>query len=89
MAKLQATAVRLKITILACFAELTDRIRRYFDGEPVDFADKLDLAGTTRFQQNVWRTVRNIPRGETRSYGWVANQLGLPKSSQGCRTGFG
>ena len=66
----------------ACFAELTDRMKRYFDGEPVDFADKLDLAGTTRFQQRVWLTVRSIPRGETRSYGWVANQLGLPKAAR-------
>jgi methylated-DNA-[protein]-cysteine S-methyltransferase len=67
---------------IAFFVELTDRIRRYFDGEPVDFADKLDLSGTTCFQQNVWLTVRNIPRGETRSYGWVANQLGLPKAAR-------
>jgi len=67
---------------MTCFADLTDRIRRYFDGEAVDFADKLDLAGTTRFQQNVWVTVRSIPRGETRSYGWVANQIGLPKAAR-------
>ncbi|MCJ7514346.1 MAG: methylated-DNA--[protein]-cysteine S-methyltransferase, partial [Dehalococcoidia bacterium] len=59
------------------FADLANRIRRYFDGEPVEFADKLDLSGTTRFQRDVWRTVRNIPRGQTRSYGWVASQLGL------------
>jgi methylated-DNA-[protein]-cysteine S-methyltransferase len=64
------------------FADITDRIRRYFDGEPVDFADKLDLSGTTGFQQNVWLTVRNIPRGETRSYGWVAKQLGLPDAAR-------
>jgi methylated-DNA-[protein]-cysteine S-methyltransferase len=66
----------------AGFSELADRIRRYFDGKPVDFADKLDLAGSTRFQQKVWLTVRGIPRGETRSYGWVANQLGLPKAAR-------
>jgi methylated-DNA-[protein]-cysteine S-methyltransferase len=59
------------------FADLTDRIRRYFGGEPVEFADKLDLSGTTCFQRNVWQAVRHIPRGETRSYGWVAKQLGL------------
>jgi len=40
------------------------------------------LAGTTRFQQNVWRMVRNIPCGETRSYGWVAKQLGLPRAAR-------
>jgi methylated-DNA-[protein]-cysteine S-methyltransferase len=67
---------------IAGFADLTDRISRYFSGELVDFADKLDLSGTTPFQQNVWRTVRNIPRGETRSYGWVANQLGLPRAAR-------
>jgi methylated-DNA-[protein]-cysteine S-methyltransferase len=59
------------------FTDLTDRIRHYFSGEPVEFADKLDLSGATCFQQNVWLTVRKIPRGETRSYGWVASQLGL------------
>jgi len=66
----------------ACFSELSDRIRRYFGGEHIDFVDKLDLAGTTRFQQNVWRMVLNIPRGETRSYGWVAKQLGLPEAAR-------
>lgn len=64
------------------FSDLTDRLSRYFDGKPVDFADKLDLSGATRFQQNVWRTIRNIPRGETRSYAWVAKQLGLPKAAR-------
>jgi methylated-DNA-[protein]-cysteine S-methyltransferase len=65
-----------------CFADLTDRLSLYFGGKPVDFADKLDLSGTTRFQQNVWRTVRKIPCGETRSYAWVAKQLGLPKAAR-------
>jgi len=67
---------------LAYSNELCDRLRRYFGGESVDFADKLDLSGTTRFQQNVWLTVHNIPRGGTRSYGWVAKQLGLPKAAR-------
>ena len=67
---------------IAGFADLIDRISRYFGGEPVNFADKLDLSGTTPFQQNVWLMVRNIPRGETRSYGWVANQLGLPRAAR-------
>jgi len=64
------------------FTDLADRLKSYFNREPVDFDDKLDLSGTTRFQQNVWRVARNIPRGETRSYGWVANQLGLPKAAR-------
>lgn len=30
----------------------------------------------TRFEQRVYAVLRRIPRGQTRSYGWVARQLG-------------
>ena len=33
----------------------------------------------TPFQQRVYTVVRRIPKGEVRSYGWVAEQLGDPK----------
>ncbi|MFH1003370.1 MAG: MGMT family protein [Chloroflexota bacterium] len=41
------------------------------------FPDGLDLSGATPFQRRVWGVTRLIPRGETRSYGWVAGQLGV------------
>ena len=63
-------------------AVLANRLKRYLSGEPEDFSYKLDLSGTTRFQQIVWQIVRSIPSGETRSYGWVAGQLGLPKAAR-------
>jgi len=66
----------------AMFGDLPNRLRRYLEGEPVDFPDKLDLAEATNFQYDVWRLVRNIPYGETRSYGWVASRLGLPKAAR-------
>ena len=62
--------------------DLTDRLRRYLNGETEDFPLKLDLAGTTRFQQSVWQVVRKIPRGETRNYGWVAQQVGSPRAAR-------
>jgi methylated-DNA-[protein]-cysteine S-methyltransferase len=65
------------------FGDLPHRLRRYLEGEPVDFFDKLDLGGTSHFQQNVWQMVRTIPYGETRGYGWVANKLDLPKAARG------
>ncbi|UCH52059.1 MAG: methylated-DNA--[protein]-cysteine S-methyltransferase [Chloroflexota bacterium] len=65
-----------------CFGDLPDRLKRYLHGELVVFNDKLDLAGTTCFQQSVWQAACNIPYGETRSYGWVARQLGLPKAAR-------
>jgi methylated-DNA-[protein]-cysteine S-methyltransferase len=65
------------------FGDLPHRLRRYLEGETVDFPDKMDLFEATRFQQDVWRIVRTIPYGETRSYGWVANKLGSPKAARG------
>jgi methylated-DNA-[protein]-cysteine S-methyltransferase len=67
----------------ALFGDLSHRLRRYLEGEPVDFPDKLDLVGASSFQQNVWQIVRTIPYGETRSYGWVANKLDLSRAARG------
>lgn len=66
----------------AMFGDLPHRLRRYLEGEPVDFPDKLDLLEATRFQKDVWKLARAIPYGETRSYGWIARRLGLPKASR-------
>ena len=66
----------------AVFGDLPQRLSRYLEGEQVDFHDKLDLVGTTRFQQSVWRITRIIPYGETKSYAWVARQLDSPKAAR-------
>jgi len=34
----------------------------------------------TSFQQRVWQALRAIPRGETRSYGEIAESIGAPKA---------
>lgn len=41
----------------------------------------LDVKGTA-FQQRVWQALREIPPGETRSYGELAAALGNPKASR-------
>ena len=41
----------------------------------------LDVAGTA-FQQRVWQALREIPAGETCSYGELAAKLGNPKASR-------
>ena len=33
----------------------------------------------TDFERKVWKILWEIPFGETRSYGWVAKKLGIPK----------
>jgi AraC family transcriptional regulator, regulatory protein of adaptative response / methylated-DNA-[protein]-cysteine methyltransferase len=39
-------------------------------------------AGGTEFQQRVWRSLRDIPAGETVSYADVARRIGAPTSSR-------
>ena len=58
------------------FSDLTDRLQHYFSGEKVDFPDELDLSSATPFQQAVWQAARQIPYGQTHSYGWLAAQAG-------------
>jgi AraC family transcriptional regulator, regulatory protein of adaptative response / methylated-DNA-[protein]-cysteine methyltransferase len=49
--------------------------------EPDPFAAKLDLRGTV-FQLRVWQALRQIPRGETRSYSELASELGEPNATR-------
>ncbi len=44
-------------------------------------ADSLDLRGTV-FQLRVWQALRQIPRGETRSYSQLAREMGDPKATR-------
>jgi AraC family transcriptional regulator, regulatory protein of adaptative response / methylated-DNA-[protein]-cysteine methyltransferase len=44
-------------------------------------ADQLDLRGTV-FQLRVWQALRQIPRGETRTYSQVAREMGEPKATR-------
>jgi len=46
-----------------------------------DRTDALDLRGTV-FQLRVWQALRQIPRGETRSYSELARELGEPKATR-------
>ncbi|MGA8668964.1 MAG: methylated-DNA--[protein]-cysteine S-methyltransferase [Terracidiphilus sp.] len=43
--------------------------------------DSLDLRGTV-FQLRVWQALRQIPRGETRSYSELARAMGDPKATR-------
>ncbi len=60
------------------FKTLIGEFKAYFNGKSSDFSTKLDLTCSTPFDRAVWETTRTIPYGETRSYGWVARQLGKP-----------
>lgn len=53
----------------------------YFAGERRDFALSVAPRGTV-FQRRVWDALREIPFGETRTYGQLAAQLGNPAASR-------
>lgn len=42
----------------------------------------LDLARGTKFRLRVWEELRRIPRGEARSYGEIAEELGKRKAAR-------
>ncbi|MFI7406176.1 methylated-DNA--[protein]-cysteine S-methyltransferase [Streptomyces sp. NPDC049541] len=63
------------------FAEAEDQLEAYFAGDLKEFTLELHLHGTP-FQRTVWDQLREIPYGETRSYGELAAALGNPSASR-------
>ena len=62
-------------SLIACF-------RSYFEGNKIDFPERLDPGDATPFQLRVWEIARLIPYGATRSYRWLAERLGNPKAAR-------
>jgi O-6-methylguanine DNA methyltransferase len=50
---------------------------------------RLDLTSLTSFEQQVLAKTREIPRGEVRSYGWVAREIGRPRAVRAVGTALG
>jgi methylated-DNA-[protein]-cysteine S-methyltransferase len=66
---------------------LADRFRRYFQGEPDDFADvDIDLVGATDFQRAIAEALRAVPYGETVTYGELAALAGYPNAQRAAGT---
>jgi methylated-DNA-[protein]-cysteine S-methyltransferase len=63
------------------FSLARDQLDAYFAGELRDFDLPLAPEGTP-FQQTVWDALREIPYGETRSYGELAEQIGKPGAAR-------
>ncbi|MBK8190655.1 MAG: methylated-DNA--[protein]-cysteine S-methyltransferase [Vampirovibrionales bacterium] len=63
--------------------EIVGRFRRYFAGDAQAF-DGLAISEEdgTPFQKDVWRALKAIPYGQTRSYAEIARQLNKPGASR-------
>jgi methylated-DNA-[protein]-cysteine S-methyltransferase len=64
------------------FSGIMQRFQDYYSGKKITFSDKLDFSDATAFQKQVWQAAQLIPHGETRSYGWVAKQIGKPGAAR-------
>jgi methylated-DNA-[protein]-cysteine S-methyltransferase len=62
-------------------ADAVAQLREYFDGKRTVFDLPLAPEGTP-FQRTVWRTLEEVPYGETISYGELAKRVGNPKASR-------
>jgi AraC family transcriptional regulator of adaptative response/methylated-DNA-[protein]-cysteine methyltransferase len=58
---------------------VANQIKQLLNGSKAPLKIPLDLRGTA-FQQMVWKELRRIPAGQTRSYTEVAKTIGRPKA---------
>ncbi|MFJ7159050.1 methylated-DNA--[protein]-cysteine S-methyltransferase [Streptomyces sp. NPDC101118] len=63
------------------FPEVVRQLAAYFAGELTSFDLPLRMEGT-EFQRSVWDQLKEIPYGETWSYGELAARLGKPNASR-------
>lgn len=57
------------------------QLREYFEGNRTAFQLEL-LPDGTKFEQQVWKQLLEIPQGSTTSYGSIAKKIGEEKASQ-------
>ena len=62
-------------------AEAERQLSEYFAGKRTQFELPLDPRGT-EFQKKVWRTLREIPFGKTKSYAEIAKSIGAARASR-------
>ncbi len=63
------------------FAGVAAQLREYFAGERTSFEVPLALAGSP-FERRVWSALREIPYGQTISYGELARRIGQPTAAR-------
>jgi len=58
----------------------TAALKAVLAGRAAKTLPPLDWSGKTEFQKSVWRALRKIHRGQTKSYGEIARAIGKPKA---------
>ena len=63
------------------FGHVISQLSEYFDGTRQSFDVPLSLDGN-QFELRVWERLRQIPYGETVSYGEIAREIGQPTAAR-------
>ena len=69
--------LRSRLLLEAC-----TQLDEYFSNERTAFDLPIQFTSGTPFQHSVWNALRNIPYGETRTYGQIAAAIGSPKAAR-------
>ncbi|MFD0894283.1 methylated-DNA--[protein]-cysteine S-methyltransferase [Luteolibacter ambystomatis] len=78
---------RVRLGVLAerpdhpVLVEAERQLGEYFAGKRTSFTVPLEFHGTD-FQKEVWAALLEIPYGETRTYGQIAERIGRPDSQR-------
>jgi methylated-DNA-[protein]-cysteine S-methyltransferase len=72
---------RVAVTDVPLLTRTADQLAAYFAGDLRDFDLDMSTSGTP-FQHRVWTALRDIPYGETVTYGELAAAVGQPTASR-------
>lgn len=78
----QAAFGRLPRRVPAPPPSLARAVLRHVDGTARPSGLRFDLRRLTEFDRAVLLTLLEIPRGEVRSYAWVAREIGRPRATR-------
>jgi methylated-DNA-[protein]-cysteine S-methyltransferase len=59
---------------------LKKELDEYLAGKLKRFGQKIKFISGTPFEHKIWRALKKIPSGQTRTYKWIAEQAGSPKA---------
>lgn len=76
-----ALGERVEAEVDPVFADVARQLDEYLAGARTSFELAVTTTGTS-FQEDVWALLRDIPYGETTTYGALARELGNPHLAQ-------
>lgn len=66
----------------ATTAQVKKEFAEYFRNERKEFSCRTVFLEGTEFEKKVWNALKEIPYGETRSYKWLATEIGEPRAAR-------